>query len=158
MNAAVDTFVRRLSGSRRGKKGSLTRGGTLASSCGNPAATSIIAITNDVKLLRNALSKAGRGGGNMNDQRAANLNENLNKAPFHSPFEGTISLNMSAKESVNSPPPSHKGFLTIFQEESGLGAWNRRWCSIQDNKIYYWLYPEDQVNRNKVRYELLLAR
>ena len=39
---------------------------------------------------------------------------------------------------------------TIFQDESGLGAWNRRWCSVQDNKIYYWLYPEDEVNQNKV--------
>jgi len=70
-------------------------------------------------------------------------------APFHSPFEGTISLNMSVKEASTNENPTLKGFLTIFQEESGLGAWNRRWCSVQDNKIYYWLYPEDEVNRNK---------
>lgn len=74
---------------------------------------------------------------------------NLNEAPFHSPFEGTISLNMSVKEATSNENPTLKGFLTIFQEESGLGAWNRRWCSVQDNKIYYWLYPEDEVNRNK---------
>lgn len=71
------------------------------------------------------------------------------EAPFHSPFEGTINLSMTAKEAISSQPPSHKGFLTIFQDESGLGAWNRRWCSVQDNKIYYWLYPEDEVNQNK---------
>ncbi|XP_063687501.1 anillin-like isoform X2 [Bolinopsis microptera] len=73
----------------------------------------------------------------------------LRRAPFHSPFEGTINLSMTAKEAISSQPPSHKGFLTIFQDESGLGAWNRRWCSVQDNKIYYWLYPEDEVNQNK---------
>jgi len=73
----------------------------------------------------------------------------LRRAPFHSPFEGTISLNMSVKEASTNENPTLKGFLTIFQEESGLGAWNRRWCSVQDNKIYYWLYPEDEVNRNK---------
>lgn len=35
----------------------------------------------------------------------------LLQAPFHSPFEGTINLSMTAKEAISSQPPSHKGFL-----------------------------------------------
>lgn len=127
---AVDTVFRRLS-SRRGKKSNknLLNPGY----CSN----SLFVLSSDVKALRNALCfSPGK--------------QPCDKAPFHSPFEGTINLSMTAKESVSSDqPPSHKGFLTIFQEESGLGAWNRRWCSVQDNKIYYWLYPEDEVNMNK---------
>jgi actin-binding protein anillin len=37
------------------------------------------------------------------------------------------------------------GFLTLFKDVGGLGAWHRRWASL-DNKynLLFWRYPEDE--------------
>jgi uncharacterized membrane protein len=41
-----------------------------------------------------------------------------------------------------------RGFLTMFEDVSGFGAWHRRWCLLDDAVISYWKYPDDE--RKKV--------
>lgn len=42
---------------------------------------------------------------------------------------------------------SYKGFLSMFDDISGLGAWHRRWCVLKGDKLSYWKYPEDENNK-----------
>lgn len=37
-----------------------------------------------------------------------------------------------------------RGFLTMFDDISGFGAWHRRWCLLSGNQLLYWKYPEDE--------------
>uniref|UniRef100_H3BH52 Anillin n=1 Tax=Latimeria chalumnae TaxID=7897 RepID=H3BH52_LATCH len=65
----------------------------------------------------------------------------LDKVPFLSPLEGNIYLKLrcwphSAVE--------HRGFLTMFEDVSGLGAWHRCWCALSGNCISYWSDPNDE--------------
>jgi actin-binding protein anillin len=39
---------------------------------------------------------------------------------------------------------THRGFLTMFDDVSGFGAWHRRWFLLQGNSLSYWKYPENQ--------------
>ncbi|CAO2635754.1 Anln [Lemmus lemmus] len=71
----------------------------------------------------------------------------LDKVPFLSPLEGHICLKMSCQ--VNSSV-EEKGFLTIFEDVSGFGAWHRRWCVLSGNCISYWTYPDDERRKNPV--------
>ncbi|CAL8072802.1 unnamed protein product [Orchesella dallaii] len=38
----------------------------------------------------------------------------------------------------------HKGFLTLFEDVSGFGAWVRRWCRLGPAVLEFWKYPEDE--------------
>ena len=38
---------------------------------------------------------------------------------------------------------------TMFEDVNGFGAWHRRWCMLDGDKLHYWKYPDDQKN-NKV--------
>ncbi|XP_051052807.1 anillin [Phodopus roborovskii] len=69
------------------------------------------------------------------------------KVPFLSPLEGHICLKISCQ--VNSSV-EEKGFLTIFEDVSGFGAWHRRWCVLSGNCISYWTYPDDERRKNPV--------
>ncbi|XP_057624005.1 anillin isoform X2 [Chionomys nivalis] len=71
----------------------------------------------------------------------------LDKVPFLSPLEGHICLKISCQ--VNSSV-EEKGFLTIFEDVSGFGAWHRRWCVLSGNCISYWTYPDDERRKNPV--------
>ncbi|XP_034365736.1 anillin isoform X2 [Arvicanthis niloticus] len=71
----------------------------------------------------------------------------LDKVPFLSPLEGHICLKMSCQ--VNSAV-EEKGFLTIFEDVSGFGAWHRRWCVLSGNCISYWTYPDDERRKNPI--------
>ncbi|KAF6301460.1 anillin actin binding protein [Rhinolophus ferrumequinum] len=69
----------------------------------------------------------------------------LDKVPFLSPLEGHIYLKIKCQ--VNSSI-EERGFLTIFEDVSGFGAWHRRWCVLSGNCISYWTYPDDERRKN----------
>ncbi|KAM6157232.1 anillin isoform 2-T2 [Erethizon dorsatum] len=71
----------------------------------------------------------------------------LDKVPFLSPLEGHICLKINCQ--VNSSV-EEKGFLTIFEDVSGFGAWHRRWCVLSGNCISYWTYPDDERRKDPI--------
>uniref|UniRef100_A0A674KE96 Anillin n=1 Tax=Terrapene triunguis TaxID=2587831 RepID=A0A674KE96_9SAUR len=69
----------------------------------------------------------------------------LDKVPFLSPLEGHIHLKLKCQ--VDSFV-EEKGFLTMFEDVSGFGAWHRRWCVLSGNCISYWTYPDDEKRKH----------
>ncbi|NXY31388.1 ANLN protein, partial [Pomatorhinus ruficollis] len=69
----------------------------------------------------------------------------LEKVPFLSPLEGHIYLKLKCQ--VDSLV-EEKGFLTMFEDVSGFGAWHRRWCVLSGNCISYWTYPDDEKRKH----------
>ncbi|XP_065167773.1 anillin isoform X2 [Atheta coriaria] len=65
----------------------------------------------------------------------------LNQMPPISPLEGSVSMRVHCELNVS---VEHRGFLNMFEDVSGLGAWHRRWCLLKGNLISYWKYPEDE--------------
>ena len=61
-----------------------------------------------------------------------------------SPLNGNVYLKIDSKITVD---VDHCGFLTIFDDVSGFGAWHRRWCRLSGNTLYYWKYPEDEKKK-----------
>ncbi|GAB0087812.1 Anillin [Sergentomyia squamirostris] len=41
----------------------------------------------------------------------------------------------------------YRGFLTMFDEVSGFGAWHRRWCYLKGTTLNYWKYPDDEMKK-----------
>ncbi|XP_066569971.1 anillin, actin binding protein 2 isoform X2 [Amia ocellicauda] len=69
------------------------------------------------------------------------------KVPFLSPLEGNIYLRL---EYQSHSCIEHKGFLTMFEDISGFGAWHRRWFSLQGSSLSYWNYPNDERSKAAV--------
>ncbi|XP_014797829.1 PREDICTED: actin-binding protein anillin isoform X2 [Calidris pugnax] len=69
----------------------------------------------------------------------------LSKVPFLSPLEGHIYLKLKCQ--VDSSV-EEKGFLTMFEDVSGFGAWHRRWCVLAGNCISYWTYPDYEKQKH----------
>ncbi|NXJ55789.1 ANLN protein, partial [Spizaetus tyrannus] len=69
----------------------------------------------------------------------------LDKVPVLSPLEGHIYLKLKCQ--VDSSM-EEKGFLTMFEDVSGFGAWHRRWCVLSGNCISYWTYPDDEKRKH----------
>ncbi|KAL3287438.1 hypothetical protein HHI36_001909 [Cryptolaemus montrouzieri] len=65
----------------------------------------------------------------------------LNNTPTMSPLEGTVEMRVSC---VLTTSIEHSGFLTMFEDISGFGAWHRRWCVLRENSLSYWKYPDDE--------------
>ncbi|KAK7863262.1 hypothetical protein R5R35_001470 [Gryllus longicercus] len=65
----------------------------------------------------------------------------LNKVSYSSPLEGNIQLRMKSELSVD---VSERGFLTMFEDISGFGAWHRRWFVLNGSVLSYWKYPDDE--------------
>jgi actin-binding protein anillin len=40
-----------------------------------------------------------------------------------------------------------RGFLTMFDDISGYGAWHRRWCVLEGSQLSYWKYPDDEKKK-----------
>ncbi|XP_025154698.1 anillin isoform X3 [Harpegnathos saltator] len=64
-----------------------------------------------------------------------------------SPLEGYLRMHMSHKISVS---VEHRGFLTVFEDISGLGAWDRRWCLLKNAKLFFWVHPEDEHKKSPI--------
>nr|XP_022910049.1 anillin isoform X1 [Onthophagus taurus] len=71
----------------------------------------------------------------------------LNNAPSMSPLEGRIDMKIDCELAVSS---EHKGFLTMFQDVSGFGAWHRRWCVLRGDTLSYWKYPDQEKERSPI--------
>ena len=39
---------------------------------------------------------------------------------------------------------TNRGFLTMFDDVSGFGAWHRRWMVLEGNTLSFWKYPENE--------------
>lgn len=71
----------------------------------------------------------------------------LEKVPFLCPLEGHIYLKMHCEVGSR---VEEKGFLTMFEDVSGFGAWHRRWCVLSGYCISYWTYPDDEKLKNPI--------
>ncbi|XP_051527244.1 anillin-like isoform X2 [Myxocyprinus asiaticus] len=67
------------------------------------------------------------------------------KVPFLCPLEGHIYLKMQCEVGSR---VEEWGFLTMFEDVSGFGAWHRRWCVLSGYCISYWTYPDDEKRKN----------
>uniref|UniRef100_A0A1B6IE89 PH domain-containing protein n=1 Tax=Homalodisca liturata TaxID=320908 RepID=A0A1B6IE89_9HEMI len=65
----------------------------------------------------------------------------LNKNVYTSVLEGSMHLKIDSEMSVD---VEYRGFLTMFEDVSGFGAWHRRWCLLKGDKLSYWKYPDDE--------------
>ncbi|KAL5022215.1 hypothetical protein ScPMuIL_001370 [Solemya velum] len=71
----------------------------------------------------------------------------LERIPYLSPLHGTIYLRLKCLMEQN---VEERGFLTMFEDVSGLGAWHRRWCVLTGNKLCYWKYPDDESRKEPI--------
>ncbi|KAG5896653.1 hypothetical protein JTB14_021298 [Gonioctena quinquepunctata] len=65
----------------------------------------------------------------------------LNNTPSMSPLDGTVEMRICCDLAVS---VEHHGFLTMFEDVSGFGAWHRRWCLLKGHTLSYWKYPDDE--------------
>ncbi|XDV34761.1 hypothetical protein PO909_004889 [Leuciscus waleckii] len=70
-----------------------------------------------------------------------------NKVPFLCPLEGHVYLKMHCEVGSRI---EERGFLTMFEDVSGFGAWHRRWCVLSGYCISYWTYPDDEKRKNPI--------
>uniref|UniRef100_A0A1B0D533 Uncharacterized protein n=1 Tax=Phlebotomus papatasi TaxID=29031 RepID=A0A1B0D533_PHLPP len=63
------------------------------------------------------------------------------------PLEGVVHMRVTCrlKNTVE-----FRGFLTMFDDVSGFGAWHRRWCHLQGTTLNYWKYPDDETKRTPI--------
>uniref|UniRef100_A0A6M2DUL3 Putative actin binding protein anillin n=1 Tax=Xenopsylla cheopis TaxID=163159 RepID=A0A6M2DUL3_XENCH len=65
----------------------------------------------------------------------------LNKPAPGSPLDGNIQMRLNCELSVS---VQYQGFLTMYEDVSGFGAWHRRWCVLNAHTLNYWKYPDDE--------------
>jgi len=65
----------------------------------------------------------------------------LESVPKISPLDGSVTfkLNCHSESQV-----TNRGFLTMFDDVSGFGAWHRRWFVLEGNSLSFWKYPENE--------------
>lgn len=71
----------------------------------------------------------------------------LEKVPFISPLEGSLHFNVQLHAEHNM---SMKGFLTMFEDVSGFGAWHRRWCVLDGGDLAFWKYPDEEKKKDPI--------
>ncbi|XP_041375110.1 anillin-like isoform X2 [Gigantopelta aegis] len=72
---------------------------------------------------------------------------NLDRLPYLSPLHGTIYMRLKCLMEAN---VEERGFLTMFEDVSGLGAWHRRWVVLARNKLCFWKYPDDENKKDPI--------
>jgi hypothetical protein len=63
-----------------------------------------------------------------------------------SPLAGKLFLNIQCASESN---VEGSGFLTVFEDVSGLGCWQRRWYVLKGPHLSFWKFPDQQV-KNEV--------
>ncbi|XP_029712780.2 anillin isoform X2 [Aedes albopictus] len=71
-------------------------------------------------------------------------NWTLNPVAGVSPLEGTVHMKVNCELTVT---VDYRGFLTMFEDVSGFGAWHRRWCRLYGHVLSYWKYPDDEKRK-----------
>ncbi|GLV36450.1 scraps [Carabus blaptoides fortunei] len=71
----------------------------------------------------------------------------LNNAPAMSVLEGSVQMRVNCEMAVS---VEHRGFLTMFEDVSGFGAWHRRWCLLKGHTLSYWKYPDDERKKTAI--------
>ncbi|XP_044012506.1 anillin-like isoform X2 [Aphidius gifuensis] len=71
----------------------------------------------------------------------------LNKVPRNSALESRLQMHVTCELSVD---VEHRGFLTMFEDVSGFGAWHRRWCLLKGDTLSYWKYPDDEKKKTPI--------
>ncbi|XP_072374652.1 anillin-like isoform X3 [Scyliorhinus torazame] len=69
------------------------------------------------------------------------------KVPFLSPLEGAVYLKLLCRFHST---VEHSGFLTMFEDVSGFGAWHRRWFLLSGNTLSYWTYPNEEKHKKPI--------
>ncbi|XP_005093567.1 anillin isoform X2 [Aplysia californica] len=69
----------------------------------------------------------------------------LDRLPYLSPLYGQIFMRLKCLMESN---VEERGFLTMFDDVSGFGAWHRRWCVLSGNKLCIWKYPDDETRKD----------
>lgn len=69
----------------------------------------------------------------------------LERLPFLSPLYGQIFMRLKCLMESN---VEERGFLTMFDDVSGFGAWHRRWVVLAGNKLCIWKYPDDETRKD----------
>ncbi|XP_062860587.1 anillin, actin binding protein 2 [Trichomycterus rosablanca] len=62
------------------------------------------------------------------------------KVPFLSPLEGHVYLQLRSESHSNI---QHQGFLSMFEDVSGFGAWQRLFFKLEGGLLFYWNYPNE---------------
>ncbi|CAL4065742.1 unnamed protein product, partial [Meganyctiphanes norvegica] len=68
----------------------------------------------------------------------------LEKVVFSSPLDGHLLMRVQCNMEGGI---TERGFLTMFEDVGGFGAWNRRWCVLSGKHLRYWSYPDDENKR-----------
>jgi len=68
----------------------------------------------------------------------------LEKVVFSSPIDGHLLMRVQCNMEGGI---TERGFLTMFEDVGGFGAWNRRWCVLNGKHLRYWSYPDDENYR-----------
>ncbi|KAI5098548.1 anillin isoform X2, partial [Silurus meridionalis] len=66
------------------------------------------------------------------------------KVPFLSPLDGHIYLRLHNESHSN---VQHQGFLTMFEDVSGFGAWQRLFFKLEGGILYYWNHPNEMGSK-----------
>lgn len=59
-------------------------------------------------------------------------------------MQGSLHMKVNCELNVSI---DHKGFLTMFEDVAGFGAWHRRWCRLHGDILSYWRYPDDEKKK-----------
>ncbi|XP_067853764.1 anillin-like isoform X2 [Heptranchias perlo] len=117
---------------------------------GNSVRTSNFVLVGSHKITLESLGKAKFPLDKMKfDGKVRQLlgDEFQDKVPFLSPLEGAIYLKLQCRFHSTI---EHSGFLTIFEDVSGFGAWHRRWFMLSGNSLSYWTYPDEEKHKEPI--------
>ncbi|XP_050526506.1 anillin isoform X2 [Daktulosphaira vitifoliae] len=81
----------------------------------------------------------------------------LSKVLYNGPLsEGVVQVKLELDDNENfneeslSEGLSYEGFLTMFNDVSGFGAWHRRWFRLRNGMLSFWKYPEHAEDDSKI--------
>ncbi|XP_037085467.1 anillin-like [Pollicipes pollicipes] len=77
----------------------------------------------------------------LTSRNLANNTWALEKVPSQSPLDGGVLMKVTCHADC---AVEERGFVTVFDDVSGFGAWHRRWCALSGSRLSFWKYPEDE--------------